>query len=372
MSKYKILYVCNDLDYFNMHWRYRALCSLEAGYQVTVAVPTIPKVDATSLQWCSYSLDRKSRNVVYEAKSLQQLERLVAKVKPDMIHSITVKPNLYAGLVARKKGIPIVISVPGLGQMFAHNNFSIRLIRYLTLSLYRYIGKVESAVFLFENYDDRALFLEHDIGNSRRCIRIPGAGVDIEKFHPRSEPNGIPVVMLCSRMLWDKGIREFIDAATLLRQKGVSARFVLVGKSDPGNSASIPSEQLESWNQEGVVEWWGHQDDMPKVLAASDIVCLPSSYREGIPRVLIEAAACGRAIITTDAPGCREIVRDGTNGLLVPVGDVGELALAIERLIMNPELRASMGQRGRQIVVDEYSQEQVVSETLSVYHNLLS
>jgi glycosyltransferase involved in cell wall biosynthesis len=199
---------------------------------------------------------------------------------------------------------------------------------------------------------------------------IRGSGVDVEVYRPVPEAEGVPVVLLPSRMLYDKGIDKFIEAATALRAAGVKARFVLAGDVDPGNPMAISSEQLRQWSESGVVEYWGWQNDMLAALAKSHIVCLPS-LREGVPKVLMEAAACGRAIVTTNAPGCREIVRNGENGLLVPVRDSQALAQALRLLIENASLRAVMGQRGRDIVVREFSLEQVVKETLGVYRDLL-
>jgi glycosyltransferase involved in cell wall biosynthesis len=171
-------------------------------------------------------------------------------------------------------------------------------------------------------------------------------------------------------MLWDKGVDEFVAAIKILRGKGVVARFVLVGDSDEENPAAIPVKQLESWRDSGVVEWWGRRDDMPEVLAQATIVCLPSRYREGLPKVLLEAAACGRALISTDAPGCREIVHHGVNGLLVPIRDANSLALAIERLLGEPVTRAEMGRQGRKMVVAEFSESSVAAQTLAVYEEM--
>ncbi len=175
--------------------------------------------------------------------------------------------------------------------------------------------------------------------------------------------------MLAARMLWDKGVGEFVEAARRSRQAGVSARFALVGDPDPGNPASVPEATLRAWQKESVVEQWGQHDDMPAVFHAAHVVCLPS-YREGLPKVLLEAAACGLPIVTTDAPGCREVVRGGDNGFLVPVRDAPALAVALRRLIENPELRAQMGHRSREIALAEFSSEQVIAETLAVYREL--
>jgi glycosyltransferase involved in cell wall biosynthesis len=201
---------------------------------------------------------------------------------------------------------------------------------------------------------------------------IRGSGVDMNIFTPRPEPEGVPVVILAARMLWAKGIGEFVDAARLLREQKVEARFVLVGESDPGNPSAVPVWQLEQWHDSGVVEWWGACSDMPRVFAEAHVVCLPSYYPEGVPKVLIEAAACGRPIVTTDVPGCREVVRHEENGLLVPTRDPVALAAALRRLIMSPALRDFLGRRGREIAVAEFGLERVIAETLAVYGDLLS
>ena len=199
---------------------------------------------------------------------------------------------------------------------------------------------------------------------------IRGVGVNLREFSPRPESGGLPIVLLPSRMLWEKGIGDFVKAAEKLRAQGISARFVLVGSPDPANPTSIPETQLSAWRESGVVEWWRQRDDMSSVYAQSQVVCLPS-YREGIPRVLIEAAASGRAIVTTDSPGCREVVRQGENGLLVPPRSPQALADALAVLLADAGLRAQMGARGREIAAREFSEERVVQETMSVYRDLL-
>lgn len=194
----------------------------------------------------------------------------------------------------------------------------------------------------------------------------------MKDFAPSPEVKGIPVVLFASRMLWTKGVREFVDAARRLQANGVRARFVLVGEPDGGNPMAIPTDELKAWAQSGAVEWLGRRNDMPTVFAQSHIVCLPTSYGEGVPKVLIEAAASLRAIVATDVPGCREIVRHGENGLLVPVHDVDALAAALNELIQDASLRQRMGSRGREIAEAEFSLAKVTAETLSVYQELLA
>jgi len=217
-----------------------------------------------------------------------------------------------------------------------------------------------------QNPDDRALLVRSRLPEARiRLIR--GAGVDTISFRPMPEPSGAVCIVLAARMLWAKGVGEFAEAARLLTQAGVNARFVLVGTPDLGHPASVPEATLRGWHGHDGVEWRGWQDDMPAVFRAAHIACLPSYYREGLPKVLLEAAACGLPIVTTNTPGCREVVRDGKNGYLVPVRDAQALALALRRLIDNAALRAQMGRSAREIALAEFSQERITSEVLTVY-----
>ncbi len=223
---------------------------------------------------------------------------------------------------------------------------------------------------IVQNPDDAAVLTAWGVPDGQvRLIR--GAGVDTQHYTPRPEAGGIPLVLLPARLLWDKGVGEFIEAARRIRAAGLPARFVLAGAPDLANPASVSEATVKAWVDEGVVEWWGHRDDMPETFGASAIVCLPS-YREGLPKSLLEAAACGRPIVTTDVPGCREVVLDGDNGYLVPARDVPSLVLALTRLIGDPEQRRLMGERGRLRAEAEFSQQRVCAETLAVYRELLS
>lgn len=307
-----------------------------------------------------------------EFSSVAATKRLVERVEPDLIHSMTIKPNLYAGLATRLgPKIPLLMSITGLGYVFLNTSVPTRLMRGMVLLLYRWVSSTERVRLLFQNADDRALFLKSGIGDQGRCIQTGGAGVDVGRFSPKPEPNGPPTVVLPSRLLWDKGIGEYAQAAEMLRTAGVSARFALVGDTDPGNPAAVPKGQIIDWHNAGVVEWWGYQKDMAHVFAQANIVCLPS-YREGMPKALIEAASCGRAIVTTDVPGCREVVRHGDNGLLVPARNARALADALSTLISNPKKRSQMGMRGRELAVSELSQERSASDMLRIYQTVLS
>jgi glycosyltransferase involved in cell wall biosynthesis len=207
-----------------------------------------------------------------------------------------------------------------------------------------------------------------DVGKVRL---IRGAGVDLSKFAHAPTPDGSPLVVLMSRMLWDKGVREFVDAAKVVRDRGLDSRFVLVGEPDDENPAAVPRPVLRQWNDEGRVEWWGFRSDAASVLAQAQLVVLPS-YREGLPTVLTEASAVGRPLVAADVPGCREVVKHGVNGLLVPARDPLKLADAICELLLDPLRRDEMGRRARELAERDFSIEVVSRATLAVYQELLT
>jgi glycosyltransferase involved in cell wall biosynthesis len=300
------------------------------------------------------------------------LESLYRRLRPDLVHHVTIKPVLYGGVAARLAKVPaVVFAVPGLGHVFVQTGVRASVLRNVVKRVYRFVFAHPRAKVIFQNPDDQALMERAQLVNAADSVLIRGSGVDMNVFTPRPEPPGVPVVVLAARMLWAKGVGEFVDAARQLREQKIEARFVLAGDSDPGNPSAVPVWQLEQWHDSGAVEWWGACDDMPRVLADAHIVCLPS-YREGLPKVLIEAAASGRPIVTTDVPGCREVVRHEENGLLVPARNAAALAAALRRLILSPVLRQFLGQRGREIAVAEFGLEKVIEQTLSIYKELLS
>ena len=224
---------------------------------------------------------------------------------------------------------------------------------------------------IFENPDDRELFLSLGLVSPDNSHIVLGTGIDTERFHPVPPPNSVPLTILPARMIWDKGVGEFVEAARMIREKGVKARFALVGNNDPGNPTCIPFDKLTQWQKEGNVEWWGWQDDVPSFIIMSHIVCLPS-YREGLPKILLEAASCGRPIVTTDVPGCREVVDEGVNGLLVPAKNAEALRDALLKLIGDENLRIEMGNASRNIAIQKFADPIVCNNIYSIYQKALS
>lgn len=327
------------------------------------------RLKAKGFQWLPFPLSRRGTNPLFELLTIWRISRLYKRERPRLVHHFTIKCVLYGSLAARWVGVKgVVNSITGLGYVFIDERLPARLIRFLVKGFYRLALKGTRVIF--QNPDDQDLFLKLGLVRLEQCDLIRGSGVDTKRFFPRKKPEGLSVVMLVSRMLWDKGIGEFVSAAKVLNSAGIKARFVLVGRSDLGNPAAVSEEQIMIWQKDGLVEWWGWQDDMSQVYNQAHIVCLPS-YREGMPRSLAEAAACGCPIVATDVPGCRELVRHGVNGLLVPDHNNLALADAIKLLIENPAVREQMGARGREIVENEFSTERVVADTLRVYNQIL-
>lgn len=367
----KLLFVVTEDWYFVSHRLPLAVGAMKTGFDVVVATRVGSHgetIRAAGIRLIPFNLSRRRGNPLAEVVALV---RLYFRERPDIVHHVALKPIIYGALAARFARVPAQVNaVAGLGWLFTSPTGIMRFIRPAVRWMLVWFLNTRGNLTVVQNSDDRALLIRTNLPETRvRLIR--GAGVDTTSFHPvMQEPSGSVCIVLAARMLWDKGVGEFVEAARLLTQGEVFARFVLVGIPDPGNPASVPDATLRAWHGKNGVEWWGHRDDMPAVFHSAHIVCLPSYYREGLPKVLLEAAACGLPIVTADAPGCREIVHDGDNGFLVPVRDAEALAVALHNLIKDKPLRVKMGQRGREIVLAEFSQERIIAETLAVYQEL--
>jgi len=366
-----VIFVSEDW-YFWSHRLSLARAALQAGFEVTVV--TRLSTYGEAIKKMGFKLEpinmtRQTRNAIAEVVSLWDIIKIFRRLQPDIVHNVAIKPIIYGSIALRLAGVRgVVNTLAGLGWAFGSGSKNARILRLFLSIAFRFL--LNKGFITVQNPDDQALLFKIGISSSRIVV-IPGSGVELKNFVPSAELNGEMVVMLASRMIWEKGVQEFVKAATILHERGVNARFVLVGAPDPQNPSSIPESQLKKWQTNGHIEWWGHRDNMPMVFHQANIVCLPSYYREGVPKILIEAASCGRAIVTTDAPGCREIVRHGKNGLLVRPHDPLALADAINYLIKNPGMRRRMGKVGRKIVETEFSMESVIQKNLEVYETLL-
>ena len=328
----------------------------------------VPDIQGQGFRWIAWHVGRQSVNPFIELKSILRLTRIFFLEKPSLIHLHTIKPVIYGSFAARLTRVPIVVhSITGRGYVFLGKDIKARLLRTIVIRIYRFALNSRSSKTIFENETDRNYFLDENLVTSKRSFIIEGVGVDTDYYSPYPEPDGMPIVVLAGRMLWDKGVGTFVDAARLLRTK-VSARFVLVGEPDLGNPASIDVNILKQWVNEGAVEWWGWQADMRSVFASCHVVVLPS-LGEGIPTILLEAAATGRPIVATDVPGCRDVVIDSSTGLLVPEQDPSALATALEKLIINPKMRKTMGLAGREYIVQRFDASRINHKTYKIYQN---
>lgn len=371
----KILFLFADDRFFWSHRLPVARAALRQGYEVVLATGlygSARQIEAEGFRLIPLTLLRKMDSPFNDLRAIRQIRQIYRAEQPDIVHHVAIKAVL-CGLLASVGGRrgPTINALTGLGYLVASRSRKAGLLRFIIWNAFRLLLNRPGQCVLVENQEDKQLLTGRIGVPEDKVIVTRGSGVDVNCFPATPEPEGVPVVLLASRMLWIKGIQEFVDAARLFQQKGVNARFVLCGDSDPNNPSSVPRQQLLDWQTSGAVEWWGHNQDMTSVFKQANLVCLPSHGGEGIPKVLMEAAASGRAIVATDVPGCRDIVRDGVNGLLVPPKDVTALAGAIRSLLNDPAQRNQMATHGRHLAVTEFSEEVVVRQTLEVYARLL-
>jgi glycosyltransferase involved in cell wall biosynthesis len=367
----RLLYFVTEDWYFCSHRLPLAVAARDAGFDVTVVTRVREHgeaIRAAGLTLVPFEIVRSGMNPLHELVTLWRLIVLYRHTQPDIVHQVAMKPVLYGSLAACVAGVHGVINaLAGMGWLFTSAGGGARLIKGgVRLALGRLLTR---GIALVQNPDDAELLARLGVpkGNIRR---IAGSGVDLVRFHPTPEPEGVPVIVLPARLLWDKGVGEFVEAARILRARGVGARFMLVGEPDPANPASISTEQVTDWVKGGVVEHVGWVNDMPSVFAQAHIVCLPS-YREGLPKALIEAAAAGCPIVTTNVPGCREVVEDGVQGLCVSPRDANALADALARLIADPAMRARMGEAARLRAEMKFGLDAVITQTLALYREAI-
>lgn len=347
-----------------VNFRSGLICALvAAGYEVVAVAPPDEYVSRLSALGCRFvplPMDNKGTHPGRDLLLLWRFYRLLRRERPDVYLGYTVKPNVYGSLAAHALGIPVINNITGLGAVFIKDSWLTRLVR----GLYR-LALSRSAKVFFQNNDDRQMFVSGGLVAEAVADQLPGSGIDLTKFAPVPLPSQSPIrFLLIARMLWDKGVGEFVEAARLLKRRGVSADFCLLGFLDVQNPAAISRKQMDAWEGEGVVRYLGVSDDVSAEIASADCVVLPS-YREGTPRSLLEAAAIGRPIITTDAVGCREVVDDGVNGYLCCPRDADDLADKMRRVVvLLPAEREAMGRWGREKVEREFDERIVIGKYL--------
>jgi glycosyltransferase involved in cell wall biosynthesis len=383
-SKARILYVVNHAAFFVSHRLPIALAARDQGFSIDLITGQAGSLSMEALAteklkeerlFCDrVSFSSAGFNPVTELIGLIQLIKKVNKIQPEIIHCISPKGIIYGGLAARfAKKKNLVLAISGMGFAFTQgkspSQFRSLLSKIYTLT-FAFILSHPNLRVIVQNDDDRRFVINMGL-DSNKIILIPGSGVELEKLVNLEIEAKAPIVLLPARMLWDKGVGEFIEAAKQLKGLMPKWRFILAGAADYQNPTSIPIELLKELSAKQIIEWVGHVDDMIPYYSEASIVCLPS-YREGMPKCLLEGAAAGCAIVTTDTVGCREAILPDTSGLLIPVRDSDALKNALFLLMNNRDLRESFGRSGRELAIDKFGLDTVIKRTLSIYGDLLN
>lgn len=372
-----LVFVVNVASFFVSHRLPIAQAACARGWRVElIAGRENPQAEHTAAEilaqhgvpWHRAAFRAAGINPFAELRGLWSVIGRVRKLRPDIVHTASPKGNLYGGIAARLCRVPkLVVAVSGQGFLFTGRRHGLkRMLAALYLALIRWVYAHPDCTVIVQNRDDWNALIQAGLVNAQQLRLIPGSGVDPALFADLRADSAERIVLLPARLLTDKGVPEFVQAARRLRADGCDWRFVLAGEADAANPAAIGSAQVQSWVAEGVLEWWGRRDDMPAVYDRAGIVCLPS-HREGMPKALLEAAMSGKPVLTTDAIGCREAIIPGETGLLVPVGDAAALAQALRTLIDDSALRARFGARGRILAAERFTLQAVIEATMRIY-----
>lgn len=374
-----LLYVVNAAEYFVSHRMPIAQKAKELGCSVHVASTglagsaseAIKIIEEQGFTYHDIPLKRGGQNPLVELWSLVKLYILMRQLSPDVVHLVTLKPVLYGGLAARFSGVKsVVAAVAGLGTIFIAQSRIAKMRRWLVIRFLKLAFSSPGFTAIFQNPDDRDDLLARKVLTPSQTKIIRGSGVSLEKYPYTPEPAGKSVIVMASRLLKDKGVLEFFKASEILKDRNVVVELRLIGDCDPRNPTSLTPEEAEAWGAKASVKLLGFRSDIADQYAAANVVCLPS-YREGLPKSLVEAAACGRAVVTTNVPGCRDAIIPNKTGLLVPVRDAGALADALQSLLEAPDVRREMGAEGRRLAESEFLIEKIVEQHLSIYEKFV-
>jgi glycosyltransferase involved in cell wall biosynthesis len=374
----KFVFYANT-DWYLYNFRLSTALRLKAeGHEVVMLSPPGDygeRFAAHDLRWIRLAMDRASLNPFREVALIRTLTKVLRQERPDLLHNFTVKCAVYGAIAARAARVPAVVNaVAGMGYVFASDRMLARGLRPIVKLLMRgTLGGKQSRLIL-QNPDDADAFLRALLVPETHIRVIRSSGVNLERFLPivpQSELRPLRV-LLAARLLWEKGIGEYIEAARRLRAQGRNIQFVIAGSPDPGNPRSVSREQVEGWVAEGLVDWRGHVDDMPVLMRSMDVIALPSYYREGVPKSLIEAAACGLAVVTTNLPGCRDVVSEhGVDGLHVEPRCAQSLADRLAQLDDDRDLVRRLGECARRKAMEHFDEQMVIRRTIEVYDELL-
>ena len=370
--KRRLLYVANEDFAFLLNRLPMARAARDAGFEVHVATRVdkgAEAIEAEGFVLHPIPFRRGGLSPFAAIPTIWALRRIERAIKPQIVHHSGLQCCVYGAVAALGLGIPLVNAITGLGYIFTSVNWRTRLLKQSIAWILPWLLNQPRSTVLVQNPDDRAALIDLRI-DQKRMVLIPGSGVDTDRLQPLPEPTGPITFGFAGRLLTDKGIGALVAAQAILRERGYNFNLVIAGNPDPANPASVPLEEVEEWSHRPGITWLGHVSDIVSLWRACHFAVLPS-HREGLPVSLLEAAACGRPMIATDVPGCREVVLKGETGLLVPVQDPAALALAIEKLAASPELRERYGNAARQLVVDKLSAKLIGSAIVKLYEDLM-
>ncbi|WP_217875101.1 glycosyltransferase family 4 protein [Pseudoalteromonas shioyasakiensis] len=375
---FKLLFIVNVDWFFISHRLPIAKEALNKGYKVTIACKFTEHrkyLEDMGFDLIEVPFSRSGGGVFSELKVLKKVKQVLDIVKPDIVHAITIKPVLYTGLALKstKSNVPFVAAISGLGYVFTADSLRAKFTRFIASVFYKVALSQEFKRVIFQNTSDEAILTRVAKLDSNDKVLIKGSGADLSVYNFKPENlNKAPKVAMACRLLKEKGVYQYIEAAKVVKASHPDVEFLLIGTPDLENPNTVKQTEIEQWVNEGIINYLGHRNDIPDVFSESNIVCLPSFYGEGVPKVLIEAAACGRAIVTTNNPGCRDAVIEGKTGLTVPVRDSIKLAEALIQLIDNTNLRLNMGQQARKFAEQEFDVNSVVDKHLEIYSSILA
>ncbi|EHW3558733.1 glycosyltransferase family 4 protein [Salmonella enterica] len=373
----RLCYFVNSDWYFDLHWTERAIAARDAGYEIHIishfiGEEIIKKFKTLGFICHNVSLVAQSFNMFVFFRAFLNARKIIKEINPDLLHCITLKPCLIGGVSARRSNSPVVISFVGLGRIFLYNTVPMRILRALTVLVYKYIAGNKRGVFVFEHDKDRRKISRLVGIDYHKTIVIEGAGInpDIYKFSIEKK-HEIPIVLFASRMLWSKGLGDLIEAKKILRQKNIHFVLNVAGILAEDDKDAIPLELIHHWHHEGLINWLGRSSNVYELIQKSNIVALPSIYPEGVPRLLLEASSVGRACIAYDTGGCDSLIIHNYNGLIVKSNSAQELAVELEYLLKNPLIRLEMGANGRKRVKELFSSILVINKTLQIYKDTI-
>jgi len=371
----KILFLITEDWAFISHRLHLAKYAKKMGHKVAVLCKInngCSEINSTEINLYSWNISRKSYNIFREFRTIRDTQNTLNDFSPDIIHAVGLKPVIYSFVASILTGSRNrVLALGGLGYLFSSKSLkAFFLLPFIKLA-YKISFSFRNTILILQNNDDKKIILENQLINKSRIRIIKGAGVEENKFVPTLENEKDLKVLFPARMLWDKGIMEFVEIARKIKILNIDVTFILSGARDTHNPECVPLEKINEWVEDGLVEWLGHCENMSKIYSDVNIVCLPS-YREGLPKSLLEACSCSRPVVAFDVPGCREVVVDGFNGFLVPFGDVEKMFQRVLQLLKSSALRKKMGLNGRKKILNEFSSASINKEVVNVWKELYS